>query len=261
MPRLKHGFKSAIDRGARSIRRRLLPFSDYDQTIPPEIVDDEFYEVIRSIASEAPVESMLEIGSSTGEGSTRAFVEGIHANARRPQLYCIELSRPRFKLLAERYRGDPQVHCYNVTSVPGDRLPTETELVDFYEKRESKLNRVPLNEVLRWLRQDTRYVSRLANQNGIRQIKEQNQIDRFGVVLIDGSEFTGSAELDEVYGADYILLDDIGTFKNGHNNERLIADPAYRLTASNPDLRNGYAVFERLGQAAVEEGPTPAARL
>ena len=96
------------------------------------------------------------------------------------------------------------------------------------------------------LRQDLRYLRRLGpSRNGIQMIKEQNAIDRFGMVLIDGSEFTGEAELAEVYGADYILLDDIGTFKNMAGFERLRDDPEYRMTASNPDLRNGYAVFER----------------
>ena len=247
MPQLRGSVQSAIDRGARIVRRKLFPYSDYEQTIPPEILDDEFYEVIRSVAGRAPVESMLEVGSSTGEGSTKAFVDGLHVNPHQPQLYCIELSRPRFRQLAERYRDDPQVHCYNVASVSGRSLPTEAELIDFYSKGGSKLNRVPLHEVLRWLRQDVRYIGKLdTDQNGIRMIMEQNRIDRFGVVLIDGSEFTGSAELDEVYGADYILLDDIGTFKNYRNHERLRADPAYKLTATNPNLRNGYAVFERV---------------
>jgi hypothetical protein len=73
----------------------------------------------------------------------------------------------------------------------------------------------------------------------------ENGIAQFGMVLIDGSEFTGRAELDEVYGAQYILLDDIGTFKNFENYERMRRDPAYHTLASNPALRNGFAVFER----------------
>lgn len=246
MPSLTDGVGSALRRGVRGLRRRLLPYSDYDQTIPPEILDDEFYEVMRSLARTAAVDSVLEIGSSTGAGSTRALVEGLRANPAHPRLFCMELSRPRFEELVGRYRGDPQIRCYNVTSVPLECFPTEMEVTDFYRSHESKLNRIPLPEVLRWLRQDVHYVSRLGpGQHGIRMIKDENGIDTFGMVLIDGSEFTGSAELNEVYGADYILLDDIGTFKNFGNVERLRADPTYRLTASNPELRNGYAVFER----------------
>jgi hypothetical protein len=243
---LTAGVGSALRRGVRGLRRRLLPYSDYDQTIPPEILDDEFYEVMRSLARTAAVDTVLEIGSSTGAGSTRALVEGLRANPAHPRLFCMELSRPRFEELVGRYGADPQIRCYNVTSVPLDRFPTEAEVSAFYLSHESKLNRIPLPEVLRWLRQDLHYVGRLGpGQNGIRMIKEENGVDTFGLVLIDGSEFTGPAELDEVYGAEYILLDDIGTFKNYANFQRLQADPTYRMTSMNPDLRNGYAVFER----------------
>lgn len=236
----------SLESASNKLRRRLRPFSDYDHTIPPEIVDDEFYAVIRSLARTASVHTVLEIGSSTGAGSTRAFVEGLSENPARPLLFCLEFSRPRYEELVARYANNPQVKCYNLTSVPQNRFPTEAEVASFYRERRSQLNRVPLREVLRWLRQDIRYVGRLEpGQNGIQMIKDENGVDRFGIVLIDGSEFTGSAELDEVYGADFILLDDIGTFKNLGNYERLVADPSYELRASNPTLRNGYAVFER----------------
>src|SRR5712692_5718198 len=246
MPNVTHGMSSALRRGARGLRKRLFPYSDYDQTIPPEIFDDEFYEAMRSLATVADVDTVLEIGSSTGEGSTRALVEGLKNNPKQPRLFCMELSRPRFDHLVRRYGDEPFIRCYNVTSVPLDCFPTEAQVIAFYETRDSKLNRVPLPEVLRWFRQDLQYVGRRGRgQNGIRMIKDENGIDTFGIVLIDGSEFTGAAELDEVYGADHILLDDIGTFKNFANFERLQADPTYRLTATNPELRNGYAVFER----------------
>jgi len=250
VPSLTDGVGSALRRSVRGLRRRLLPYSDYNRTIPPEILDDEFYEVMLSLARTAAVDTVLEIGSSTGEGSTRAFVEGLKDNPRHPRLFCMELSRPRFDQLVRRYGGDPLIRCYNVTSVPLDRFPTEAQVVDFYQTQQTQLNRVPLSEVLRWLRQDVHYVGRLGpGQNGIRMIKEENGVDTFGIVLIDGSEFTGPAELDEVYGAEYILLDDIGTYKNLANFERLRHDAAYRLTATNSALRNGYAVFQRSDQA------------
>jgi len=249
MPRLTDGASAAIRRGAKGVRRRLLPYSDYDQTIPPEIFGDEFYETIRSLARTARVKTILEIGSSTGEGSTRAFVEGMRDNPDHPVLLCMEVSRARFQELARRYKEHPDVKCYNLTSVPVDRFPTEAEVTEFYRTRQTKLNRVPLGEVLRWLRQDLRYLARTGGDgNGIRTIKRENGIERFGMVLIDGSEFTGPAEFDEVYGADYILLDDIGMFKNLRNFERMRADPAYRLVAKNEEVRNGYAAFERLAR-------------
>ena len=246
MASISDSVRSNFSRGARKIGKTLRIHSDYDHTIPAEIKNDEFYDLISSIASAAPVTTMLEIGSSNGEGSTSAFVQGIKQNPGRPTLYCMEVSQPRYKELTRRFAGEPQVRCYNVTSVPLDRFPTNAEITDFYRTGDSGLNRIPLKEVLRWLEQDRRYLSRMGpSRNGIRMIKDENGIDSFGMVLIDGSEFSGRAELDEVYGADYLLLDDIGTYKNFHNYRRLAEDPAYELVAANKHLRNGYAAFER----------------
>ena len=243
----EHPVLSTLQRGSRKFRKLFNLYSDYDETISPEIKDDDFYKVITSLAATAPVDTILEIGSSTGEGSTMAFVDGIHRNPRRPRLYCMELSLPRFHQLSRRFAGDPQVKCYNLTSVPLDRFPTDEQVVEFYRRSDSRMKRVPLREVLRWLHQDRRYISQHGpSLSGIQSIKTENAITNFGIVLIDGSEFSGQAELDEVYGADYLLLDDICTFKNHSNNERLMNDPLYRLTVANPDLRNGFAMFEKV---------------
>jgi hypothetical protein len=251
VPNLAKSLKASLRASAYKLRRRLRPNSDLDQIIPPEIVNDEFYEKIRRLAQAARIRTMLEIGSSTGEGSTRAFVEGMHDNPNRPTLFCLEVSRWRFQKLQANYERNTQVRCYNMTSVPIDRFPTEADVIDFYRLRQSKLNVYPLGEILRWLREDIRYVNTLGpGQNGIQIIKDQNNIDTFDMVLIDGSEFTGLAELDEVYGAHFILLDDIGTFKNLGNYERLRDDPTYQLLATNAELRNGYAVFERRDQSS-----------
>jgi len=237
----------------RKLRRKIFPNSEYEFTIPPEITGDELYEVIRSLASKASIHTVLEIGSSTGEGSTRAIDQGLRENPSQPTLFCLELSPRRFRELEKRYRREPFVKCYNLTSVPLERYPTEDDVIAFYRTRESKLNKFPLSEVLLWLRRDTEYLARRApTQKGIQLIKEANAIDKFGMVLIDGSEFTGPAELDELYGADYILLDDIGTFKNLTNRERLAGDPSYELLACNEDLRNGYAVFGRRARAITD---------
>jgi hypothetical protein len=247
VPRVTELLQTKLKNGARKLRRGLLGASDYDETIPPEILDDAFFDAIRSTARSAPITTALEIGSSSGDGSTRAFVEGLRVNPGKPRLFCLELSVPRFRELQRRYADDPQVKCYNLTSVSVDRLPTEQQVIDFYREKETKLNLVPLREVLRWLRQDVRHLARPGNSiDGIATIKEVNGIDHFGMVLIDGSEFTGSAELDAVYGADFILLDDIGTFKNYANHQRLVADPNYRLVEKDETLRNGFAVFERI---------------
>jgi 2-polyprenyl-3-methyl-5-hydroxy-6-metoxy-1,4-benzoquinol methylase len=102
------------------------------------------------------------------------------------------------------------------------------------------------DEVVGWLQQDIEYVenSQLP-QRGIELIKEENSIEFFDLVLIDGSEFTGEPELDLVYGAKYILLDDIRAFKNYNNYQKLKVDPNYELIEMNYFVRYGYAIFKK----------------
>ena len=221
--------------------------SQLDRLIPPQIKHDRFYRAIEEVAAKPGVRQILEIGSSSGGGSTEAFVRGALRNPSSPVLHCMEVSQPRFAALAKHYAQHPFVRCHNVSSVALDRFPSEEEVTRFYREVRSKLRNNRLEKVLGWLRQDLAYLrdNGMAGSNGIREIKAANGIDVFDAVLIDGSEFTGKAELEDVYGARFLLLDDTRSFKNLENARRLAADPQYRLVKKSFWLRNGFAVFER----------------
>lgn len=218
--------------------------SSLERIIPPEIRDDELYRLLENITSREPLFTVLEIGSSSGEGSTAALVEGLSQNPARPMLFCLEASKKRFTELATRYSEVPFVRCLNASSVTADRFPSENDIEEFWVKEKTNLNHYPLDTVISWLREDIRYLNLSGVlQGGIALIKESYSINLFDLVLIDGSEFTGEAELDEVIGARWIVLDDINAYKNYRSYHRLSADPEYVLVAENWGLRNGYAVF------------------
>jgi len=222
--------------------------SQLDRTIVAEIKDDSFYQAIQTLASRENISTILEIGSSCGDGSTEAFVSGILKNPARPLLFCMELSQPRFKLLKKRYKDVSSVRCYNVSSVSLDSFPTEEEVSSFYKSVPTNLNHHELDTILGWLRQDIAYIKKSnAPQHGISLIKKENKIENFDMVLIDGSEFTGEAEFKLVYGAKWILLDDIIAFKNHANYHQLLQDTNYELVEENTTLRNGYAIFKKKG--------------
>ena len=218
--------------------------SALEEIIPAEIKDDEFYHAIRNLAETENLRSVLEIGSSSGAGSTEAFVSGLKLNSNNSTLYCMEVSRARFAELQKRYAKDGFVKCYNVSSVSLQQFPSENEISDFYRTVSTALNNYPLAMVLGWLQQDMEYVETSGvPADGIQRIKRENNIETFDLVLIDGSEFTGSAELEEVYGARIIILDDVNAYKNYFNYRRLKFDSNYVLVAENWSLRNGYAIF------------------
>ena len=228
-------------------RARRLGGTGPDHIIPPEIKHDAFYRAIIRIASTPGLTHILEIGSSSGGGSTEAFVKGILRNPDRPALHCMEVSAARFDALSRRYAEQPFVHCYRASSVPLEAFPSPAEVEAFHRSVDSNFSLHPLDQVLGWLKQDIEYVSSQdVPTHGIRMIKDDLGIETFDAVLIDGSEFTGSAELREVYGARFLLLDDIRTFKNHTNYRTLSSDPAYRLVETSDKTRNGYAVFERV---------------
>lgn len=220
--------------------------TELNSIISPEIKDDDFYAAISNIAKNESIKTVLEIGSSSGQGSTAAFVEGLRQNINHPELFCLEVSKVRFKALQDFYINDTFVHCYNVSSISVRDFPEPEDIIDFYEQKETNLNKHDLKEILGWLSQDITYlIDNAIVDNGIQKIKRDNNIEFFDVVLIDGSEFTGSTELNEVYGAKVILLDDINSYKNYESHRRLLADSNYQLIEENRFLRNGYSIFKR----------------
>lgn len=220
--------------------------SQLDHLIPPEIRRDGLAQAIQRVAATAGVRTILEIGASSGEGSTAAFVAGAMRNPERPAIHCLEVSRARYEALVQRYREYGFVHCHHMSSVALERFPSPAEVERFHRTVRVTLRRPSLETLLRWLQQDVEYVTKHGlSVDGIRLLKSRLGVEQFDAVLIDGSEFTGAAELQDVYGARFLLLDDILTFKNHANYQRLLADPGYHLVKRSRWRRNGYAVFER----------------
>jgi hypothetical protein len=238
----------------RWVHQKVAGLRGLDAIIAPEIKNDDFYRTIEQLSAAADVRTVVEIGSSSGTGSTEALVQGLQRNPHRPTLFCIEISRARCARLCARYAGEPFVKGYNVSSVPVEAFVTSEEVTAAYSRLPALRNQASLREVLKWLEWNKGYLGRSGvRSDGLRFIKQQHAITTFDMVLIDGSEFTGRAELDETYGARLILLDDVRTLKNEFNYERLRADPRYALIKENLTLRNGYAVFQRRGSLPGKE--------
>jgi hypothetical protein len=228
--------------------------SDLDRLIPPQVKRDRFYRTIQRVAASRGVKAILEIGASSGEGSTEALVSGALANPGGPPIiHTIEVSEVRFQALVERYRAYAFVRCHNVSSIPAEEFPGEEEVTRFYREVRSKLRNNRLEKVLGWLRQDLAYLREhpALSAPGVERIAAAAGVDRFDAVLIDGSEFTGERELRLVEGARFILLDDTRSFKNWRSQERLRADRRYRRIAWSRLRRNGWAAFERVDAPRV----------
>lgn len=217
--------------------------------IPPEISNDSLYFALIECAKRPDIKTILEIGSSSGEGSTEAFVRAIRQrpDSSSVKLYCMEISQPRFEKLSAHYKNDSFVKPYRLSSVSTQQFPSPDFVVNFYQTIKTNLNLYPLEQVIGWLQQDLNYITQNGlDACGIEIIKTDQGVKQFDMVLIDGSEFTGFAELHLVLGARIIALDDINAFKNFQSYQELSNNPDYKLIARDVRLRNGFAIFERV---------------
>lgn len=115
--------KMQFGRMVRTIGRRIAHGTSLDRLIPPEIRNDSLYSAIVRVAAHPGVRHMLEIGSSGGDGSTEAFIEGALKNPTQPTLHCIEVSEVRYQALRKRHASRGFVWCYHALSVRWRKWP------------------------------------------------------------------------------------------------------------------------------------------
>ncbi|MFN6495922.1 MAG: glycosyltransferase [Nostoc sp. DedQUE01] len=171
---------------------------------------DEFFQTIRKMVKEKDIETALVIGASSGEVITEALLTGITENPNKPIAFCVNISTPQFNKLQKRYLAESLVKYYNISSLSLENLPQELSKI-------------------------------------IKRIKEENNINVFDIILIDGSQISTSIEEleNELSGYQFMLLDDINTFHSYKVYQKLLLDSNYLVLTQNTDLRNGYAIFEQ----------------
>jgi predicted O-methyltransferase YrrM len=213
----------------------------------PEILNDEFYNAIVDVVIEKGPKTILEIGSANGLGSTQAFIEGCELCDRKPELFCTEPIIERFNELVRNTGKYGFVNRYNVSSVNICEYMSEERVDDLMAIDKLKTTLYPVQLVLDWRTKEIEYIAKnTIQQDGIDLIRRENGIDTFDVVLIDGSPFTADAEINKIYGAGVIMLDDTMDIKCWNVYNRLLKDDMYELVRENKDLRNGFAIFERV---------------
>ena len=101
--------------------------SGLDIIIDPEVNQNtQSYYVIQDYLKKVPVKTIIEIGASSGGGTTEALIKGItsrfHPEGAKAgegiKMASVEVSRARFQNLKERYNGISFFTPYNVSSLP-----------------------------------------------------------------------------------------------------------------------------------------------
>ncbi|WP_339382183.1 glycosyltransferase [Aetokthonos hydrillicola] len=217
--------------------------------------NDEFFSAVQKLIREENIKTSLVIGASIEKGSTKASLAGIQENRSKPTLFCVNFPKPQFLKLQKRFVHDSFVKCHNILPSSNKNLSNQNEATKFIDTLHIDLSSTSWEDDLDLLCKDIECIKEnKIFENCIRQIKNDNKIDCFDIVLIAGSEFRALSELDQLYGAKFILLEDINTPQNFSNIHKLLADTNYILVDQNPSLRNGYAVFKKIDSNEVTSG-------
>jgi len=212
------------------------------------------YETLVDLASRPEVQTVIEIGSTDGRGSTMAIREGLEKNPNFPEvrLFCIEAVKQMYDVLA-RTRA-PYMKCYRVCSSPPAEHYSDKEIERFFKEDfpENPFECQAQRQEPDWhKRERDRYNAYFLReglpQDGVALIKNNNRIVNFDLALVDGGTYSGRSDTKRIYGAKYLVLDDIHTLKCMWVFRELQQDPAYECIMHYPCTKShfGYAAFER----------------
>lgn len=224
----------------------------YATLIAPE-VSDSFASALNKLCSKDEVINIVEIGSSSGLGSTKAIIDGaLKSSASSKNIYCIEVSSVRSSELQKNlidYHSKLNIKIINLSTIKPSDLPKNFRVIVFYFKHNTNLRKVSLYRILGWLKKDIKFLeenpSLWNSKTAIDVVREDTFGEEIDLVVIDGGEFSGYQEFLLFYGAKIIALDDVNSFKCYQAYMRLINDPEYELYGQDWDLRNGWAIFCR----------------
>jgi hypothetical protein len=222
-----------------------LALADASFLLFPDTIDQElFFTIQRILYDDLLLTTCLDIGASNGDGSTRAMVEATTGRSG-TRIFSIEPEPEKFRILASKYAGN--VQAYQGLSVSFEDYMPETELSCFYQETQSIYNFYPYSYIAEKYATELSCIRDMATQDKvIQKIKIDEQIRVFDLVVMDGSLFTGKADLAAVYGAKYIVLNYVLSTKNYDNLGLLLRDQNYKVATANLKNRCGYVVFERI---------------
>jgi hypothetical protein len=209
-------------------------------SIPPEIKNDELYErIITTILMfSSEIKTVLEVGASSGDGSTEAIVLGM-SSLKDKTLYTIEVNPLRYKNLTKRYEGVDWIKPINGSSVLINEYIPKDSVELFHKLTPTQLNEYPLETILSWYDDELSSIEEWEIPTGVMDGITPD------IALLDGSPFCGYAEYLKVVGAKIIILDDIFDIKHHNSHQALRQNENYECLFCNLSLRNGYSIWVR----------------
>ena len=177
----------------------------------------------------------LEIGGGTGDGSTQCIGTKL--------LFSIENHPDRIDRHSMNLSAKGGVSINGTATLPKFWM-NKNDIEEFYRTTKTNLNQYQLEQVLDWHKECLETAS-IYSTNSIEDIHIEHNVN-FDFVLIDGSPFSGEAELRCVrpFLAEkaIIALDDVNDIKNWANYHKLKGFA--KLLWEDWSVRNGAAIFQ-----------------
>jgi hypothetical protein len=211
------------------------------QALPMAGLEAEFVEKMYGLGRNARIDSALLNGAAHAP-HWLALLKGLLENPGRPTVQCIEALETSAAHVRRMFPDQfgLTVHC--ASAVRESDMPDVSVVAQFHASTSGPLAQYPLVQVLGWLREDLAR-AQLSGAGVIGRLREVRSHAPFGLVVIDGSEFSAQAELQLLIGANIICLGSTRTFKGQGNLRLLSADPRYVQMLERADQAQGLAVF------------------
>lgn len=208
--------------------------------MPAEITSaDTFGQAIAGTVRALAIETVLEVGSFDGLGSTKVFIEALrHASA--PRLTCLETDPMRHRELVMNTIRNPWVECVCQSSISMDSLTPRDFDRDVWDSPWNFL-RYPRAVVRGWWNETLRHL--LDVEAGHLETNDET----YDAALIDGNEFTGYDDYRLVKDrVRCLMLDDVfHAYKCSRAHRELGEDPEWQLLWADESVRNGAAIWIR----------------
>jgi len=207
-------------------------------------IHDEFGSQIIKTVEKYNLNTILEIGSWDGTGSTSCFIHALEKFTGAKKLTCLEVNKDRYNQLVDNTKQYDWVECHNNTSISYDQL---------IEKDFNNIWHSEYNGILISLQPATKIQAEGWFNEDVENLKKFNQaflVDNtsfYDGVLIDGGEFFGYSEYKILKDRTNVLfLDDyFYAYKTNQAARELLQDEEWITISSNRNVRNGYTIFIR----------------
>lgn len=208
--------------------------------MPAEITaSDSFGQAITNTIRAFAFESVLEIGSFDGLGSTQVFIEALR-HAADPRVICLEANPSRYQQLQQNTIQHAWVKGVCQSSISLASLTPKNFDRDVWQSPYNGL-RYPRELVREWWDATQRHLG------CVRSGYLETLSDTFDVALVDGDEFCGYDDYRLVKDrVRCLMLDDVfHAYKCNLAHHELASDPAWNLVWADSTVRNGASIWVR----------------